>query len=104
MSRSRVLDISQYGDYRPIAHLDPCGIHLQWRGPDDLSKWCAVDEQGRSQTLCRTNRRLLIIGAKKPEEDAPAEAFFSGILDEVGIYSRALSSAEIQEVMQASRE
>jgi Concanavalin A-like lectin/glucanases superfamily len=53
---------------------------------------------------CRTNHRLLIIGAKKPEEDAPAEAFFSGILDEVRIYARALNSAEIQEVMQASRE
>jgi Concanavalin A-like lectin/glucanases superfamily len=53
---------------------------------------------------CTTNRRLLIIGAKKLEDHAPAEAFFSGILDEVRIYSRALSSAEIQEVMQASRE
>ena len=53
---------------------------------------------------CTTNRRLLTIGAKKSEEDTPAEAFFSGILDEVRIYSRALSQAEIQEVMQASRE
>jgi Concanavalin A-like lectin/glucanases superfamily len=53
---------------------------------------------------CTTNRRLLILGAKKAEEDAPAEAFFSGILDEVRIYSRALSQAEIQEVMRASRE
>ena len=35
---------------------------------------------------CTTNRRLLILGAKKSEEDAPAEAFFSGILDEVRIY------------------
>jgi hypothetical protein len=50
------------------------------------------------------NRRLLIIGAKKLDEDTPAEAFFSGLLDEVRIYSRALSPAEIQEVMQASRE
>jgi hypothetical protein len=53
---------------------------------------------------CTTNHRLLIIGAKKAEEDTPAEAFFSGILDEVRIYSRALSPAEIQQVMQASRE
>jgi Concanavalin A-like lectin/glucanases superfamily len=53
---------------------------------------------------CTTNRRLLIIGAKKSEEVATAEAFFSGILDEVRIYGRALSQAEIQEVMQASRE
>jgi Concanavalin A-like lectin/glucanases superfamily len=53
---------------------------------------------------CTTNRRLLILGAKKTEEDAPAEAFFSGILDEVRLYSRALSQVEIQEVMQASRE
>jgi Concanavalin A-like lectin/glucanases superfamily len=52
---------------------------------------------------CTTNRRLLIIGAKKSEEDAPAEAFFSGILDEVRIYGRALSQTEIQEVMQTSR-
>jgi hypothetical protein len=53
---------------------------------------------------CTTNNRLLIIGAKKTDEHAPAEAFFSGILDEVRIYGRALSLAEIQEVMQASRE
>jgi len=60
--------------------------------------------QAEVRPPCTTNRRLLIIGAKKVEEDAPAEAFFSGILDEVRIYSRALSQAEIQEVMQASRE
>jgi Concanavalin A-like lectin/glucanases superfamily len=53
---------------------------------------------------CTTNHRLLIIGAKKTEDHAPAEAFFSGILDDVRIYARALSQAEIQEVMQASRE
>ena len=53
---------------------------------------------------CTTNHRLLIIGAKKLEEHTPAEAFFSGILDEVRIYSRALSQEEIQEVMQASCE
>jgi hypothetical protein len=53
---------------------------------------------------CTTNHRLLIIGAKKSEDHSPAEAFFSGILDEVRIYARALSQAEIQEVMRASRE
>ena len=53
---------------------------------------------------CTTNHRLLIIGANKTEDHAPAEAFFSGILDEVRIYARALSRAEIQEVMRASRE
>jgi hypothetical protein len=53
---------------------------------------------------CTTNHKLLIIGAKKPEDHAPAEAFFSGILDEVRMYGRALSQAEIQEVMQASRD
>ena len=53
---------------------------------------------------CTTNHRLLIIGAKKPEDYVPAEAFFSGVLDEVRMYARALSQAEIQEVMQASRE
>jgi hypothetical protein len=53
---------------------------------------------------CTTNHKLLTIGAKKPEEHAPAEAFYSGILDEVRVYARALSQAEIQEVMQASRE
>jgi len=53
---------------------------------------------------CTTNRRPLVIGAKKVDDYAPAEAFFSGILDEVRIYSRALSPAEIQQVMQASRE
>ena len=53
---------------------------------------------------CTTNHRLLIIGAKKLEDQSTAEAFFSGILDEVRIYSRALSQGEIQEVMHASRE
>jgi hypothetical protein len=48
---------------------------------------------------CTTNHRLLIIGAKKGTEQAPAEAFFSGTLDEVRIYARALSQAEIQAVM-----
>jgi hypothetical protein len=52
---------------------------------------------------CTTNRRLLTIGAKKLAEATPAEAFFSGLLDEVRIYLRALSPAEIQEVMRASR-
>jgi Concanavalin A-like lectin/glucanases superfamily len=53
---------------------------------------------------CTTNHKLLIIGAKKAEEHTPAEAFFSGILDEVRIYARALTQAEIQAVMQASRD
>jgi Concanavalin A-like lectin/glucanases superfamily len=53
---------------------------------------------------CTTNRTLLIIGAKKAEEHVPAEAFFAGTLDEVRIYARALSPAEIREVMYASRE
>jgi Concanavalin A-like lectin/glucanases superfamily len=53
---------------------------------------------------CRTNHKLLTIGAKKPEEHVSAEAFFSGILDEVRMYARALSQAEIQEVMRAFRE
>jgi hypothetical protein len=53
---------------------------------------------------CTTNHKLLIIGAKKPEDHAPAEAFFSGILDEVRMYARALGQAEIQEIMQASRD
>jgi hypothetical protein len=53
---------------------------------------------------CTTNHRLLIIGAKKPAEHVPAEAFFSGILDEVRIYARALGQGEIREVMQASRD
>jgi hypothetical protein len=53
---------------------------------------------------CTANHRLLILGAKKTAEDAPVEAFFSGILDEVRVYSRALSQAEIQAVMQVSRD
>jgi Concanavalin A-like lectin/glucanases superfamily len=53
---------------------------------------------------CTANHRLLIIGAEKPEDHSPAEAFSSGILDEVRIYARALSQEEIQEVMRASRE
>ena len=53
---------------------------------------------------CTTHHKLLIIGAKKPEDQLPAEAFFSGILDEVRMSSRALSQEEIQDVMRAPRE
>jgi hypothetical protein len=53
---------------------------------------------------CTTNHQLLVIGAKKPAERVPAEAFFSGILDEVRVYARALGQGEIQEVMRASRD
>jgi hypothetical protein len=53
---------------------------------------------------CTKNHRLLTIGAKKLDEATPAEAFFSGILDEVRVYMRALSPKEIQDVMQASHQ
>lgn len=53
---------------------------------------------------CTTNHRLLILGAKKLDDQTPAEAFFSGTLDEVRIYSKAQSQAAIQDVMHMSRE
>jgi Concanavalin A-like lectin/glucanases superfamily len=56
-----------------------------------------------ARPLCQTQRTPLIIGAKKPDDRAPAEAFFSGILDEVRLYARVLSPSEIQRVMRAAR-
>ena len=54
--------------------------------------------------LCHTLGTPLIIGAKQQDEHTPAEAFFSGILDEVRLYGRALSPTDIQAVMRAGRE
>jgi Concanavalin A-like lectin/glucanases superfamily len=53
--------------------------------------------------LCHVLDTPLIIGAKQQDDHTPAEAFFSGILDEVRLYARALSPADIQAVMRAAR-
>jgi hypothetical protein len=54
--------------------------------------------------LCHALDTPLIIGAKKQDDHTPAEAFFSGILDEVRLYARALSPADIQAIMRSPRE
>lgn len=50
---------------------------------------------------CIDRDKLLVIGAKKEYDDTPAEAYFSGTLDEVRIYARSLTQEEIIRVMHA---
>ncbi len=58
----------------------------------------AVLEAERSANPPAQNTRTLIIGAKAPTQD-----FFEGILDEVYIFSRALSDKEIQLLYQRGK-
>ena len=99
-----------------------CSVEEEWfftdsEDPIVLNKWTHmaatyngtvlrmyINGQLQSELLvnrphCKDREELLIIGAKKELDTTPAVAFFSGLLDEIRIYSQPLSQTEIIQVM-----
>lgn len=67
-----------------------------------LRRYLEGEQIGPSRPLTRNtpiNTRILIIGAEDQAATRALTGEFTGLIDEVGIYDRALSGPEIQELM-----